>query len=486
MSRWIQYYGAKRTASMRAILEEWNNAKYDLWEKVFDKKLILKKSIKFDVPIEEIEELMDEQIVSYWSCAGIRPFKDFISSLWREDEELSSHLHNFFNCETLASNIYSGDTFYIPARWTVEEKPFKVQKGCRVMKTLGKIYHVLGLPEECYEEVRQAHSMVLNQRAFYGNLCLSIHPLDYMTMSDNDCGWNSCMRWREDDEEGTVGCYRLGTIEMMNSPCVVVAYLEAAEDMPIDCSYSWNSKKWRMLMIVRPEIILANRNYPYEEKFLKDAALNWMREVCQERGYGNYDDKVYEVGNSNALRIDDKSIMTSFRTDFMYNDINSAKSAYIDKDFFLKCSIAGYRLNYSGIATCIGCGKTIPYSSAVDASTVGCPECMGYVQCCDCEGWFDEDYCHWDGVTGDYYCEDCFGCNSDQCDCCYSWDLSKYMHHYPVLGANAHLTICSWCKDNEEKKILSRFGPKFYDELKDEFVFDINEITDGFFLRNVR
>ena len=42
-------------------------------------------------------------------------------------------------------------------------------------------------------------------------------------MSDNNSGWESCMSWRNN------GCYRRGTVEMMNSPYVIVAYLMLEE-----------------------------------------------------------------------------------------------------------------------------------------------------------------------------------------------------------------------------------------------------------------
>ena len=42
-------------------------------------------------------------------------------------------------------------------------------------------------------------------------------------MSDNDYGWDSCMGWMNEGE------YRLGTVEMMNSPCIVVAYIDGEE-----------------------------------------------------------------------------------------------------------------------------------------------------------------------------------------------------------------------------------------------------------------
>ena len=58
------------------------------------------------------------------------------------------------------------------------------------------------------------------------------------------------MSWFEKGE------YRQGTVEMMNSECVVVAYLESTTNMTIRDG-EWNSKRWRELFVV-DENVLAN------------------------------------------------------------------------------------------------------------------------------------------------------------------------------------------------------------------------------------
>lgn len=104
----------------------------------------------------------------------------------------------------------------------------------KALKQLNGILHFMDDDE--FEEFRICQSMCTNTTALEGKLCLSIHPLDYMTMSDNACDWSSCMSWQED------GCYRMGTVEMMNSPCVIVAYLESSHPMYFSREATWNSK----------------------------------------------------------------------------------------------------------------------------------------------------------------------------------------------------------------------------------------------------
>ena len=87
--------------------------------------------------------------------------------------------------------------------------------------------HIEYFAADEWEEIRLAHSQIFNTNKMTGTLCLSIHPLDYATASDNDNGWSSCMSWRDD------GCYRMGTVEMMNSPMVICAYFASCYFFPV-------------------------------------------------------------------------------------------------------------------------------------------------------------------------------------------------------------------------------------------------------------
>ena len=76
-------------------------------------------------------------------------------------------------------------------------------------------------------------------------------------MSTNDYNWNSCMDWTGSGE------YRRGTVEMMNSPMVICAYLKSDVQQMHFNGYEWPSKKWRAWIVVNKDAILCNRNYPY-------------------------------------------------------------------------------------------------------------------------------------------------------------------------------------------------------------------------------
>ena len=172
---------------MPYLLRFWNKNKQFLFE-LFNNELILQKDINIQYPetflIEEMEDLLDQQDGKF-----IREISNFINRLAvKENYTYYSNLYRLIEPKTLVSNIYPGDTVEIP--YTLNDGTLKhltVPSGCKIMKMLSKIANIFDL--NGFEEFRLKHSMVLNRKKFKGTVCLSIHPLDYMTMSDNDCDW---------------------------------------------------------------------------------------------------------------------------------------------------------------------------------------------------------------------------------------------------------------------------------------------------------
>ena len=107
-----------------------------------------------------------------------------------------------------------------------------------------------------------------------------------MTMSDNANGWESCMNWTQGP-----GSYRAGTIEMMNSPLVVVAYITTKPYYPENTSIEWTSKSWRELIIVHPNAICSVKSYPYYNIAFDKALVNWLVDLVEEKTEWRYNRK---------------------------------------------------------------------------------------------------------------------------------------------------------------------------------------------------
>lgn len=503
---------------MDYFLRFWSENKEPFF-RAFGDQFIIKKEIRFVKDSDELENEMYSVL-----CRGDAVIREFISKYKRACQNIGDELNSLDmtcrlqcfvdNLEMLVNNIYTGPTFTIPANFTKNSRPLVVNNNCKMVKMLGKIANAIGAempiyycstcgcwytePKECcggvavktsgYELFRQAHSQVLNQKYINGNLCLSIHPLDYLTMSDNYCGWSSCMSWMEE-----AGDYRLGTIEMMNSDCVVVAYIEAKDPMFI-CGADWNNKRWRQLYIVTREVILGNRQYPYDSDEIQGTAINWLRELMgQVPGYGPYPEETIQLKNDSWNTVRDKKIRFHFYTNYMYNDIYDYRLAYvadqkIENDDCYSCC-------FSGPAVCTGCGDIIELDT-VDARIVQCRACNGYWYCDFCGEWhpaYDDCYT----VDDDYIaCDWCYHNELSECEVCCDHHRNDCITHVYLqftdteneeirdgFNYNFYVSICEDCLSRPEE-YEPLFG-KLYD-VKDSWgntrqAFDIRNVTeDGF------
>ena len=207
ITNYIEAYAGSLRAELEYVLRFWDKSKYKYLTNMFGDKLILKKEIEFEKDFSELLSEMYNKVSSGYSECKCKSFIDFWrklisdkSDLWKANS-VSRELSILISDEVLTRNRVES-SFEIE----IEGKTLKIQRGQRAVNAITKIAKAFNCPQEYIEEFRLAHSLVLNQKKTKGTLCLSIHPLDYMTMSDNRAGWSSCMSWRDD------GCYRQGTV----------------------------------------------------------------------------------------------------------------------------------------------------------------------------------------------------------------------------------------------------------------------------------
>lgn len=413
---WITDYAADdvnsgtQRASLSHILRYWNSNKEQLF-RMFGDNLILSKQVMIAKEEGDMEREIEDSKYDR-EPKSMREFymnlSNFIDYHWREMGCDRWSIMELLNSYCLTKNQYTGGSF------TVEVpnggKAIQVQSGCKPVKILGKIaqaYNIAG-----FEEFRLAHSRILNQKMMKGELCLSIHPMDYMTMSDNDCDWDSCMSWRNG------GCYRRGTVEMMNSNCVVVAYLRASEDMRFYDKY-WNNKKWRQLFIVTPECIVGVKGYPYCHDGLADACINWMAELAAENLKWEYKPTVYDMDHEHWFKVDGESWKFRFYTHTMYNDFGACshriRVAMNPESVYEHM----YTIDYSGEEVCMWCGDSCADFDGEEPLT--CSRCSDYIWCSCCEERVSSDGAV--EVDGTWYCRYCYDDHVMECP------ISQTEHH---------------------------------------------------------
>ena len=389
-------------------LRYWDQNKGEYLYKLMGNQLILSKEVKmtrsYDDTMHELNNFSRE-----WHYFRMELTRKIGDALGLNDygyaRTLSDEFIFYDRFSRLFTNfcLYEGIADFATPAVKINGATIQINSGSKTMRVLGKVAKALDMTEE-FEKFRIAHSQIMNQKCVTGTLCLSIHPLDYMTASDNACGWSSCMSWDEH------GCYRLGTIEMMNSPMVICAYLSSRHSTYDMGEYSWNSKKWRSWVIVTPDVITVNRHFPYENDELNTIILDWVRELAQENlGWGYVKDKV---------RIEDAQSEYEFYTDYMYNDMCHSYEMYEGVDAYKNPHMI--TVNFSGPAMCIRCGERIYGDNEENSNGAGsllCDNCSGAPVCNCCGTRLGEDN-QYEGPDGEMYCEYCFNERFTHVECC--------------------------------------------------------------------
>lgn len=378
----------------------------------------ISKIITYEKPKEELKKEMDDLTTS---SPFANNFKKWIRTIHNEYSYLFN-LPNYVAPGITAGIIDSNDEAYQISRLLevdnlinnniafFAKKTITIHKPdghdykfdtnsrpLRVLKTLAEAFQIEG-----YEEFRLAHSRIMNKKTVKGELHLSIHPLDFYTMSVNANDWTSCMRWDCDDP----GEYCMGTVEMCNSPYTLVAYLSSSEKLSISEGYTWNSKKWREIFLINPKdgYIAAIKGYPIWEHNLERIVLDWLAELIQPKQ--KYTISVYDFSTKR-----EKTNPFHFFTNFMYNDFCYLEHLILTWDDKFDPTI-NHNLNYSGKAQCMVCGS----SDVLFTDTLCCNDC-DEVQVCSCCGSRIYDYENNYIVENKIVCEACFE-NSYNCDDC--------------------------------------------------------------------
>ena len=403
---------AENRAPITEVLDKaWATEKYPLY-KAFGEQLILRKEVSITMPASEIHQEIS-------NLTELRTLRDKMREI-APTVDPALCWDNFYGRRV--NTVEIALEYLVEDSWALAENKYgysdsieclmpkgpslKLERGVKAVRFIGKVAEAYGFKEE-FEAFRLAHSRILNTAKLKGTLCLSIHPLDYMTMSDNASGWQSCMSWRQR------GCYRGGTVEMMNSPRVVVAYLESSTQMPIGNYNKWNNKKWRVLIVVDNDYITTVKDYPYHQEELCLLSTNWLVDIANAAGANFSKAKMYlNDGDEGPFYIPDtdEELDIIYTTDVMYNDFCS--------DYPHALAIASKENRY----------KEIHYS--------GCSQCM-WCGAIKFVNGYDEEQCAPEYLV----CRNC-GAPDTRCHECGSWTYSS--NTYDVQGYE----ICQYCYEH--------------------------------------
>lgn len=448
--------GREQMADIETILQPWVDAKSRFLTRLFPEgKTIIEKDVTISQFSNEISNKIYRTLISP-AHAFITKYIEYIDKYFDDKSGNYWNLKSLIYQETLADNTWKGFDFEVSYEENGTTKTYKIQRGTKIMKALAKLAKIWHIDVN-FEDFRIKHSQILNEAHVTGRLCLSIHPLDFMTMSDNACNWSSCMSWENEGE------YHQGTIEMMNSPYVMEAYLKSSTDATLG-GVEWNNKKWRELFIVHPAGIFAIKGYPCWNRELEEISLEWIRDLAANAFHATYTPMLMAHAESRSkltYTYDGITYDFEFNTDHMYNDFcydHAAMIAMMPNDVYED-------IYYSGDSECMCCGRHGNDNQMMifNDAKICCEDCQEGHRCCICgEVLYDSDsYCDNDG---NYYCEDCWNNKFVYCEDCgedvlredaYTIELRHYVPDRDYAEYISSTTLCRWCfndKFTTEKK----------------------------------
>ena len=428
---WIDHYAPQNgdgylrpeheMGELSYLLRYWNSAKNEFLGKVFGGQLILSRPYTYKTPMDTIYNNMRKKLYRNPSWNRISDFiaqatthvgclNELRYGLW-ELSETYTLANN--NCERIFDRLFNTNSQIVVE--LPNGKSFKIQRTMKPLKLIYKLLEgwadSLGYTEwySDYENVRIIQSQCLNTADLHGTLCLSIHPLDYMTMSDNENDWTSCMRWRRNGE------YSQGTVEMMNSATVVVAYLHNPDKpMTLPNDMPWSNKIWRQLFVVDEAMITEVKPYPYDDENITMTCLEWLKELV-----GGDFTNMHMEDSGDTITIDDtEKVCFNFDVGFMYSDFGTMSRSHniaINIPFIKQyCDIDEYTnsyyisINYSGASECMWCGGDIT-DDWDDEETSGrriCENCYSHIRCSCCGRAIVSDDYYYD-ADGNIICCNC-------------------------------------------------------------------------------
>ena len=402
MEKYIHLYGIneKNFIGLNEYLKPWAESKKKLYK-------LLGNNFQLEIPYsyEKPESIMRNHFYNFLEEQSFTA--KFMQFLRKNPYDLDSDTINTLWSFT-SSNIYIQDKTSKTIKFISKEsgKEVRLPMGMKPIRALQKI--VLSFPEELpislFEEFRIKHSLCLNDKYIKGTLVLSIHPFDFITMSDNDSDWSSCMSWMDE------GCYHIGTVEMMNSNNVICAYVKSSKPFVFDKTrdLEWNNKKWRQLIYVTKDIIMSGKAYPYSSKDLSFKIIKELKNLAEENlswtysfGPEKYSDMIH-INSNNSMDRNREWLKNNqstkhniiFDTKGMYNDmLNDNHTDY----WCYRNKVKKMRIiSVSGKTPCACCGGPTLYKSSYhedyndrweNPERIICPECFDEGECYSCSSF---------------------------------------------------------------------------------------------------
>lgn len=312
---------------------------------------------------------------------------------------------------------------------------------------------------ELLTQVQQLASTYIQKDKIKGTLCFSVHPLDYLSVSETTYNWRSC--------HALNGDYRAGNLSYMCDSSTIICYLKGEDEAKLPNfpdNVPWNSKKWRMLIFFDDlgEHCFLGRQYPFtvdgilpiiQNKFLPEEWIGFSDQYVKVihdpligEEYENYNieliNKYMPLNTSMGMQLYCLDDVVINETDLHYNDLLHSSyylyPYYNSKKHCRHRNRTPIKVHVGHEVPCLYCGNNNIKGDG--AALMVCEDCddeygfSGNTQICDICGERirdGEDFIV--TINGDIVCENCI-INEEvrYCDGCGSWFIndSDYIKYY--------------------------------------------------------
>jgi hypothetical protein len=245
--RYSQHLHGINLYGVRDIINKWYENKSFFIDKMGGKLIYEIPDITFTLNQDGKDFKIDrfsERVSDYYKNFGLATFLDELRT------------NDFFNNLTSRKYVIDVD----------EEESVVIPEGYKVIKAF-KFFEPC---EDILKQIQNEASQIIQENVVSGTLCFSVHPLDYLSISENVCNWRSC--------HALDGDYRSGNLNYMVDRATVVCYLRSDKQAILPRfpeHILWNSKKWRILLFFSEDysMLFAGRQYP----FVAENALDVIR-----------------------------------------------------------------------------------------------------------------------------------------------------------------------------------------------------------------
>lgn len=278
------------------------------------------------------------------------------------------------------------------------EEMVRIPQGMKITRAL-KFFTLHD--DKLLNMLQTKYSQIINTSTITGKLCISVDPMDFLTMSVNNNSWRSCM--------ALDGEYAAGTLSYAADKYTFMVYLksdkedENLKDVPNDIK--WNSKKWRCLMYFDKEYetIVTTKQYPFTSSKLMEEAMEMVKEVFKLKDW-----KYITINSLYDLNF------STYSKGLIFNDLEAMNSKIL-----LHCLVKDVEKEDRKII--VGEDVVCPHCNSGEIDYGGsfvCSECAERSICENCGGPIcNGDEIHY--VDGMEICYDCMSECCVVCECCY-------------------------------------------------------------------